>query len=105
METELIQKAITKKSQKFEEIGKKCLELYPSDNVWQAVEKCRLVKHQFLMDEMQNLEPNTRKRKVADYLEISEVADYFARQLATQELNHKAPRYNKNTELSEIFRF
>lgn len=92
METELIQKAITKKSLKFEEIGKKCLELYPSANVWQAVEKCRLIKHQFLMDEMQELEPETRRRKVADYLEICEVADYFANQLATKEQN-ETPEY------------
>lgn len=105
METENVIIALSMKSQKFEEIGKKCLELYPSENVWQAVEKCRLVKHQFLVDEMQELQPDVRRRKVADYLEISEVADYFARQLATEELNHKAPRYNKNTELSELLRF
>ena len=86
METPVIDRAIWRCNLKFEAIGEKCMELHPSDNMWQAVEKVKLLKREFLFEFEDNLEPETRQRRVADLLEISEVADYFANKMANLEL-------------------
>lgn len=86
MQTEVINRAIWRCNAKFEAIGERCMKNHPSDNIWQAVEKVRLMKRDFLFEYMDSLSDETRRKREADYLEISEVADYFANKMANLEL-------------------
>jgi hypothetical protein len=86
METEVIDRAVWRCNLKFEDIGEKCMKLHPSDNIWQAVEKVKLLKREFLFEYVDNLSPQTRQKRIAALLEISEVADYFANKMANLEL-------------------
>lgn len=86
MQTKVIDRATCRKNLRFEAIGEKCMENYPSDNVWQAVEKCRLLKRDLLLIPPGHSEPYLEGKEVAEYLELNAAADYFAEKMANLEL-------------------
>lgn len=82
--TGIIQNAECRRKMKFEALGKACLEVYEGENVWQAVEQYRLqFRSEILRKKHAGMDV---ARDMADFEEITEMCDYFAAQLATQEL-------------------
>lgn len=74
-----------KRKMKFEAFGRACVTVFGTDNVWQAVEQCRLTMRKEILRREHAGQNCERER--ADYAEMCEIADYFADQLATRELN------------------